>query len=337
MNTRTIDLVNIGLMLVSCILAFIAPFHLFLFSFAVLGPLHYFTEIPWLSRKQYFATGKYDYLLLVGFCAAIAVVFYTIPKGGVVTQAPMHTMAILGFSAFGSALALTLFRSYWQKAIGVALMVGVGLIGANYNLFTVIFANLITSIIHVWLFTGAFILFGALKNKSTTGIASLVVFGACSVLLLTMTPSPQLDRSLSYYVKTSYLSFGGLNFDLMNTLGLAHVGHNDPGLAELLFESNIGIMVMRLVAFSYTYHFLNWFSKTSVIKWHQISKRGLAIVLGLWVASLVLYSVDYQLGIQYLYVLSMLHVVLEFPLNHRTFIGIGQELKKLVVGKPATA
>jgi hypothetical protein len=59
-----IDAANIGLMLLSCAIAFIIPFELFLFSYAVLGPLHYLTEIGWLHKKGYFTTGKYDYLFL---------------------------------------------------------------------------------------------------------------------------------------------------------------------------------------------------------------------------------------------------------------------------------
>jgi hypothetical protein len=56
-----INSINIGLMLISCIAAFVMPFEVFLFAYAVLGPLHYLTEISWLHDRQYFAKGKYDY------------------------------------------------------------------------------------------------------------------------------------------------------------------------------------------------------------------------------------------------------------------------------------
>ena len=58
------DVLNLGLMLVALALAFILPFWLFLFSYAVLGPLHYLTEIGWLNKKQFFTTSKLDYLQL---------------------------------------------------------------------------------------------------------------------------------------------------------------------------------------------------------------------------------------------------------------------------------
>ena len=72
---------------------------------------------------------------------------------------------------------------------------------------------------------------------------------------------------------------------------------------------------MRLIAFAYTYHYLNWFSKTSIIKWHQVEKKKFVFSAAIWVVSLVLYKVDYRLGFAAVAVLSLLHVVLEFPLN----------------------
>ena len=62
--TQRVDAANLGLMVLSCIVAFILPFEVFLFSYGVLGPLHYLTEIGWLHKKGYFTTGKYDYVFL---------------------------------------------------------------------------------------------------------------------------------------------------------------------------------------------------------------------------------------------------------------------------------
>src|SRR5436190_22678250 len=73
MNTKTIDLANIALMIISCVAAFVVPFELFLFSYAVLGPLHYLTEIGWLHKRDYFATGKKDYYWLVTLCVLLTI------------------------------------------------------------------------------------------------------------------------------------------------------------------------------------------------------------------------------------------------------------------------
>jgi len=90
----------------------------------------------------------------------------------------------------------------------------------------------------------------------------------------------------------------------------------------LVYATNAGFIVMRFIAFAYTYHYLNWFSKTSVIQWHKVPKKTLYITLVLWVFSVVLYVIDYNIGLKALYFLSFLHVFFEFPLNITSFQGI---------------
>jgi hypothetical protein len=36
------------------------------------------------------------------------------------------------------------------------------------------------------------------------------------------------------------------------------------------------IGALRFIAFAYTYHYLNWFSKTDIIRWHVVSQRRIA-------------------------------------------------------------
>lgn len=330
MTTRSLDQLNIGLMLISCLLAFMFPFQLFLFSFAVLGPLHYFTEIPWLHGKGYYTTGKYDFLMLVALCCGVATLFYIIRSENRIDSDLAFIITSLCFVAFFGALAIATLKTAWQKVITLLLISGSSLLFSHIDFVTMVFTNFIPSIIHVYIFTGCFILYGALRHKSRTGILSLIVFALCTVAIFTIQPSATSDRSLSYYIKTSYINFADLNFELINLLGLERVDRGSAQLHDILFTSNAGVIVMRLIAFSYTYHFLNWFSKTSIIKWHHIPKRSLTIILLLWVGSLTLYALNFTIGIQYLYFLSLLHVMLEFPLNHRTFIGIGQEVKRVL-------
>lgn len=51
-NRESVERLNCVLMVVSCAAAFLAPFHLFLFAYAVLAPLHYLTEISWLRDRE---------------------------------------------------------------------------------------------------------------------------------------------------------------------------------------------------------------------------------------------------------------------------------------------
>jgi hypothetical protein len=123
------------------------------------------------------------------------------------------------------------------------------------------------------------------------------------------------------FAKSVYGSFSTLNAELIKFFNLG----SGSSLYEI-YNSTAGLIVMRLIAFAYTYHYLNWFSKTSIIKWHEISTVRTFAIIGLWIASLGIYAYDFQLGMITLYFLSVLHVMLEFPLNHQTFVGIGREL-----------
>ena len=101
------------------------------------------------------------------------------------------------------------------------------------------------------------------------------------------------------------------------------------------FTDPLGVQIGRFIGFAYTYHYLNWFSKTSIIGWHEVGKARIAAIVVLWLASIGLYALDYVTGLRWLLFLSLLHVLLEFPLNHRTFAGIGSELLARV--RPAKA
>ena len=56
------------------------------------------------------------------------------------------------------------------------------------------------------------------------------------------------------------------------------------GRSQSVYDS-LGIGVMRLIAFAYQYHYLNWFSKTSIIKWHEVTRARAATILRVgWLA-----------------------------------------------------
>jgi hypothetical protein len=92
-----------------------------------------------------------------------------------------------------------------------------------------------------------------------------------------------------------------------------------------VFFSTIGIMLMRFIAFAYLYHYLNWFSKTEVIRWHKVPKIRFAAVIILWLLACGAYAYDYSIGLNFLFFLSFTHVLLEFPLNIVSIVGIGTE------------
>lgn len=325
-----INYLNIGLMILSCSLAFIFPFELFLFSYAVLGPLHYLTEISWLHDRSYFVETKKAkragrvkrrWLILVMVTLAVMLYGYVTEK---ILGRPMTTVweIALLYLVFVTAL-LMLIKNRTVQVIFVLLTL-VSLSFFNSSRYYALIALLLVTIIHVLIFTGAFILHGALKSRSRSGILSLAIFALCVVSFFVYVPE-SLGYTVGDHIRKNYDSFQQLNAELIK---LFHTGAAGASLQDI-YDSRMGLMVMRLIAFAYTYHYLNWFSKTSIIKWHEIPKSRTALIIGLWLCSLALYVYDYQIGIVALYFLSILHVMLEFPLNHYTFAGIGKELYAL--------
>lgn len=318
MNTKKIDLLNIVLMLFSCVLAYFLPFELFLFSYAVLGPLHYLTEIVWLHKREYFSKTRYDFLIL----GALAIAIYFLGYHSNFETPRQHMMWSSGvvYLAFMFAFAFALFSKMLHRFLFMLaaffLLLIIDRKVPEPNSFIRLFGLFLPTLIHVFVFTGMFILVGALKNKSITGIASLVVFLVCGISFFVF--MPDVHYQASEYVKNSYQGFQMINVELSRLLGLTEI----RTIPEV-YSSPYSIAIARFVSFAYTYHYLNWFSKTSVIKWHKVPKLQLSIVLGIWVIALITYGINYNIGLQALYALSFLHVFLEFPLNHQSFVQAG--------------
>ncbi len=69
-----INYTNIILMALSLVFSVLLPFETFLFVYAVLGPLHYLTEISWLEKRSFFVTNKKDVILFL-----VCGILFTIP------------------------------------------------------------------------------------------------------------------------------------------------------------------------------------------------------------------------------------------------------------------
>jgi hypothetical protein len=95
---------------------------------------------------------------------------------------------------------------------------------------------------------------------------------------------------------------------------------------NIIFTSKVGVLLQRFIAFAYLYHYLNWFSKTEIIRWHQVPKTRFIAVIVLYIIAITTYIIDYALGLQVLFFLSFCHVLLEFPLNWVSITGIFSEL-----------
>jgi hypothetical protein len=359
-----VNVVNMALMVVALGLAFLLPFETFLFAYAFLGPLHYLTEISWLHDRQYFSKGKYDYIMLLVIGIIITYDYFASKLGVHKTFTAYYNE----FNLYGKLLSLALFSSLffilikntWIKIITVFFLFAFvnkwftpntyapdGRLFLKETQLTFALTSLLPTLIHVYAFTGLFMLYGALKTRSKSGLWSVVLFIACPLILIYGLPL-QHWITVTDYGKTAYYAggegFWDLNLNLLNKFHLTDLPqlkdsvsgeplfyiNGEPAIdgkaaLPIIFYSKAGILLMRFIAFAYLYHYLNWFSKTEVIKWHQVPKNRIILIILLWIIACALYLYNYATGLMFLFFLSFTHVLLEFPLNMLSVIGIGKE------------
>jgi len=362
-DTR-INVVNIGLMLISCAAAFVMPFEVFLFAYAIMGPLHYLTEISWLHDRQYFSKGKYDYVVLLAIGILITLQYLASynhwwPYDSKDNEEVASQMDGLGNKLLLLALLGGLIMAFVKSVPVKVICLFLAFLIANQafavgdegergsSMFLYIITAFVPTLIHVYVFTGFFMLFGALKSRSVSGLWSIVVFVLCPILLITLFRDTNFIPVTEYGVK----AYGGPNspngfFDLNQSILykffnpsqlVQHIPGVDVTKADentlwnaLVYRSQTGILIMRFIAFAYTYHYLNWFSKTEIIRWHKVPKSRFIAVIILWIISITIYTISYSKGLLWLFFLSFCHVLLEFPLNFVSIVGIFKETGSIV-------
>lgn len=88
-----------------------------------------------------------------------------------------------------------------------------------------------------------------------------------------------------------------------------------------MFKGNIPdcVMVLRVqifIVFTYMCRYLKWFCQNLCYRPDEgIGSKKVVLVSAIWILSIALYLYNYQTGLTVLFVLSMLHVLAEFPLN----------------------
>jgi len=313
-STDRANYLNLALMLTSALAAFVLPFEVFLVAYAILGPLHYLTEISWLHDRQYFLERPRDHLSLVLLCLALLAISLT--PWGVDRK---HQLTIfINYIAFAGAAALLMTPKYPNRAFAL-MLIGLSFFLVQQSaLCCAFFGVLLATIVHTLVFTGAFVLWGALRNRSRSGLASLITFTLCAMSFFFYAP---MGPVVSHHVREAYAPFEFLNLTMMRIFDLAPITSS-----EVIYRSAPGLAMMRLIAFAYLYHYLNWFSKTSIIGWNRMSLRRATAIVALWMVSMGLYASGSRIGLTLVVSLSFLHGFLELPLDHRTFVNIGREL-----------
>jgi hypothetical protein len=304
-----IDRLNIALIVASMLLAIHWPFETLLLAYAVLGPLHYTTEISWLHDRNYFLPRRRDaWPLWIGGTALIVAVIAVANADRSLLQRAVENGAL--FALFGFALILVLTPVWWQRLLALAVLAPVCLWFAHGIGLADSLAGYLPTIIHVYVFTGLFMLLGWLRRPNGDSAGALAVYALCP-LLCWLAPLDWSATASGWAERAFVGTLSSINDLILGDAGIA------IDRAQLV-EHPASILVTRVLALAYLYHYLNWFSKVEVIGWARISpKRGI-VILSLWVFAVGFYFHDYALGFMLLLTLSFLHVVLEFPLNHRS-------------------
>ncbi|TMJ01350.1 MAG: hypothetical protein E6G97_15790 [Alphaproteobacteria bacterium] len=284
---RFTDAAHLGLMLAALGLTYLVPFELLLLAYVVLGPAHYATEISWLHDRKYFLPQR-------GIAIGLALV--------AIAAALIDNAAWFGFvmwSAFVVCVLLAATTTALQGAVlviaALALTAWMAMQGASLAVLGV----LLPTLIHVSLFTMVFMALGAYRSGATVQWVLLACYVAAIALILIAPPSAA--TIIPSFEKAGQEYFG----NVAPALGRLF------GIADVRFDTRL----VSLLAFVYTYHYLNWFIKAEIIHWNKMSKGRLALVVAASAASTALYFYDYAFGFTVLLALSLAHIVLEFPLN----------------------
>lgn len=318
MKVISIDKLNIVLIVISAILAYFFPLSLFILAYAILGPLHYLTEINWLHERQYFFSKKKVVWLIVGLLATLILV---VPKLFFEYGSPDSNYNVFWqfvnqwsnaaiFVSLLLAIAALFANRIWHWLIVSALGIIVAILLNSYDAYTMLIGLFVPTIIHVYLFTIIFMIYGAKKAQSKMGYFAAAIGILAPILFIFLPVSPDLYQFPQVF-KGLYLDN---NFHVTPVIFAKYLGISEG--KTFFFYEHMELRLMMFMSFIYCYHYLNWFSKTTVIKWHKVLtlRKSIAISI-LWLISVALFYIDFRIGFLFSLSLSFLHVILEFPLN----------------------
>jgi len=315
------------LMLASLLVAFIVPFQLFFLVYAILGPIHYLTEINWLRERNYFVQDKRWVWLFAFATVAIALppvaylpVFDNLRALPAVQQFIYQVKSlddVILFTAFFFAIGLIHFKKLRQLLPFLLISVVLSHLILKYLFFSYVVGIFLPTLIHVYFFTLLFMIAGTIKSKSKLGIASIVLLLLTPLIILSFPIEPSnyirtgTEEIMSTVRNFQFIQFLGAYFDTMEN-------------KQFIPLTAGAVKIQIFIAFSYTYHYLNWFSKTSLIGWYRdVSKPQLSVIILMWAGLVGLTFYDYAVGYTVLFGFAILHIVFEFPLNVTSIKDIG--------------
>jgi len=262
-----------------------------------------------LHDRKYFLQQRLSRWLLIGGLILLLPLALGLGELPGVSLLEPHRVLLL-FLIFGGAAILALASSWVHRLLGIVVLATLWMLLRGRLLDALVGVYLVT-IIHVFVFTAIFVWNGIRRQPDREGALFLALFVLCPLICFGV-PASWSTSPASWAMANYQLAFSKLNQTAFSANGYALN-------AEAVFSSPWSICLTRFFALAYTYHYLNWFSKPTVIPWHRMSSTRWAAIISLWVASIVIYLYDYAAGFLLLLALSFAHVVLEFPLNHLAF------------------
>lgn len=329
MNAKQVDKLNIGLIILSAILAFQFPLELFLISFIFIGPLHYFTEINWLDKKNYFIQGPKRLWLWIGLVATTLVMipkfyfFLTATNSGSFYEGMLAfdgwTNAFYFLSLVAAAgFVLVKNRKYWIVLILPAI--AIALIFNGDYMYKSLIGLFLPTIVHVYLFTLIFMAYGAKKSKSTPGFIAV----AAAVFIPVLIAGIDIPEGIFQFSPSILETYENAQLHLLPIRTAEFFGWKNGPIFNV--NGSMEIKLMTFISFIYLYHYLNWFSKTSLIQWHKsLTLQKSLIITGTWAVLLVTLYFNFKLGLIIAIFFSTVHVILEFPLNVLSIKGLFQK------------
>jgi hypothetical protein len=284
---RITDAAHLALMLAALAVSYLVPFELLLLSYVVLGPAHYATEISWLHDRKYFLphVGVAVLLALVAIAAALI--------------ADASWFGFVMWAAFVVCVMLAATTTALQSMLVFMAAIALTAIMLSNGLSIAVLGILLPTLIHVSLFTLVFMTLGAYRSGARVQWLLVALYvGAIATILIA---PPSAVTLIPSFAKAAHDYFANVAPALGRFLGIRNL--------------QLDTRLTSLLAFIYTYHYLNWFIKAEVIRWNDMSRGRLALVAAASAASTALYFYDYSFGFTVLLAFSLAHIVLEFPLN----------------------
>lgn len=317
---NSIDWLNVFLVLLCGTLAYFFPLRVFILSFAILGPLHYLTEINWLNNNNFFTSFSKRIGLIIGVLASLILIlprlYFHLFDTDSTDFISTFFLSINQWSngAIFTCFLLAIGSQFIKKSRDWIILIVLAVLGTyflnSFENYAILVGVLIPTIIHVYVFTLLFMLYGARKSGSKPAYLSIALAILVPVAFVFI-PIEASNYLFSDFFKSTFIDN---QLHRIPVLFSKFIGLSDG--TSFFFYEQLELRLMMFISFIYLYHYLNWFSKTTTIFWHKnLTLRRTAFIGVFWIGLLGLFFYDFKIGILTALFFSFLHVILEFPLN----------------------